>query len=46
MPEEGAVRFYANAKQRMQVTARYFSSGLLPVADVPVERHAEYDTMT
>ena len=45
MPEEGAVRFYANAKQRTQATAHYFSSGLLPVAVVPVERHAEYDTM-
>ena len=44
-PEDGAVRFYANAKQRTQATARYFSAGLLPVADVPVESHAEYDTM-
>ena len=44
-PEDGAVRFYANAKQRTQATARYFSAGLLPVAVVPVERHAEYDTM-
>ena len=31
-PEDGAVRFYANAKQRTQATARYFSAGLLPVA--------------
>ena len=44
-PEEGAVRFYANAKQRTLATARYFSAGLLPVAVVPVESHAEYDTM-
>ncbi len=44
-PEEGAVRFYANAKQRTQATARYFSAGLLPVAVTPVEMHAEYDTM-
>ena len=44
-PEDGAVRFYANAKQRTQATARYFSAGLLPVAAVPVESHAEYDTM-
>ena len=44
-PEDGAVRFYANAKQRTQATARYFSAGLLPVAVVPIERHAEYDTM-
>ena len=44
-PEEGAVRFYANAKQRTLATARYFSAGLLPVAVVPIESHAEYDTM-
>ena len=44
-PEEGAVRFYANAKQRTLATAHYFSAGLLPVAVVPVESHAEYDTM-
>ncbi len=44
-PEDGAVRIYANAKQRTQATARYFSAGLLPVAAVPVESHAEYDTM-
>ena len=44
-PEENAVRFYANAKQRTLATARYFSAGFLPVAVVPVESHAEYDTM-
>ena len=44
-PEDGAVRFYANAKQRTLATARYFSAGLLPVAVVPVESRAEYDTM-
>ena len=44
-PEADAVRFYANAKQRTLATARYFSAGLLPVAVVPVESHAEYDTM-
>ena len=44
-PEEGAVRFYANAMQRTIATARYFSAGLLPVAVVPVETHAEYNTM-
>ncbi len=44
-PEEGAVRFYANAKQRTIATARYFSAGLLPVAAVPIETHAAYDTM-
>lgn len=44
-PEDGAVRFYANAKQRTLATARYFSAGLLPVAIVPIESHAEYDKM-
>ena len=44
-PDEGAVRFYANAKQRTLATARYFSAGLLPVAEVPIESHVEYDTM-
>jgi glucose-1-phosphatase len=44
-PEDGAVRFYANAKQRTLATARYFSAGLLPVAVVPVETHADYDKM-
>ena len=44
-PEDGEVRFYANAMQRTQATARYFSAGLLPVTVVPVERHAEYNTM-
>ena len=45
LPEDGAVRFYANAKQRTQATAHYFSVGLLPVAVVPIERHTDYDTM-
>ena len=44
-PEEGAVRFYANAKQRTLATARYFSAGLLPAANVLIETHAPYDTM-
>ena len=44
-PEDGAVRFYANSKQRTLATARYFSAGLLPVAEVSIESHAEYDAM-
>ena len=44
-PEENAVRFYANAKQRTLATARYFSAGLLPVAEVSIESHTPYDTM-
>ena len=44
-PADGAVRIYANAKQRTIATARYFSAGLFPVSLVPVEVHAPYDTM-
>ena len=44
-PEDGAVRFYANAKQRTLASAHYFSAGLLPADNVQVESHAEYDTM-
>ena len=44
-PEEGAVRFYANGKQRTIATAQYFSSGMLPVANVDIETHADYDKM-
>ena len=44
-PEDGAVRFYANAKQRTIATSTFFSAGLLPVWDTPIETHAEYDTM-
>ena len=43
IPEDGAVRFYANGLQRTQATAHYFSTGLLPVAVVPIERHVEYN---
>lgn len=43
IPEEGEVRFYANGFQRTQATAHYFSTGLLPVAVVPVERLVEYN---
>lgn len=44
-PDEKAARFYANAKQRTQATARYFSAGLLPVSVVPIEMHVPYNTM-
>lgn len=43
IPENGAVRFYANGLQRTQATARYFSAGLLPVAVVPVECKVGYN---
>lgn len=44
-PKEGEVRFYANSKQRTIATAQYFSSGMLPVANVDIETHVDYDTM-
>ena len=44
-PENEEVRFYANSKQRTLSTAHYFSAGLLPVANVLIESHSEYDTM-
>ncbi len=44
-PADGDVRFYANSKQRTLATARSFSVGLLPVGNVRIESHGEYDTM-
>ena len=40
-----AFRFYANAKQRCQVTARYFADALLPGMNPDVEMNVQYDTM-
>ena len=39
------LRFYANSMQRTIATAQYFSSGMLPVANVPVEHHCAIGTM-
>ena len=44
-PGEGKVRFYANSMQRTIATAQYFSSGMLPLANVEVERHCTVGTM-
>ncbi|MBR6089952.1 MAG: histidine-type phosphatase, partial [Anaerolineaceae bacterium] len=44
-PEGNEVRIYANSKQRTIATAQYFISGFLPAANLPVEYHAEFDTM-
>ncbi|MCR5705071.1 MAG: histidine-type phosphatase [Eubacterium sp.] len=44
-PEDGAVRIYANSKQRTIATARYFTSGLLPTSKTEVETHMEFDVM-
>ena len=39
VPREGEVRFYANSAQRTIATTQYFSGGMLPIANVRVERH-------
>ena len=44
-PAEGEVRFYANSMQRTIATAQYFSSGMLPVANVRVEHKLEVGKM-
>lgn len=44
-PEDGAVRIYANSKQRTIATAQFFTAGLLPVSDTDVEYKAEFDAM-
>lgn len=44
-PDEDAVRIYANSKQRTIATAQYFTAGLLPTANFPVEYHMEFDKM-
>ena len=37
IPKDGEVRFYSNSMQRTIATAQYFSSGMLPVANVTIE---------
>ena len=44
-PAEGTMRFYANSLQRTIATAQYFSSGMLPVANVRIEHHCEVGRM-
>ena len=45
IPSEGTMRFYANSLQRTIATAQYFSSGMLPVANVRIEHHCELGRM-
>ena len=45
IPTEGKMRFYANSLQRTIATAQYFSSGMLPVANVRIEHHCEVGKM-
>ena len=45
LPAEGEMRFYSNSMQRTIATAQYFSSGMLPIANVEVEHHYYVGTM-
>ena len=38
-PSIGEVRFYANSYQRTIATAKYFSAGVFPIANIPIEYH-------
>ncbi len=42
IPNDGEVRFYANSMQRTIATAQFFSTGMLPVANVDIEYHKAY----
>ena len=44
-PTKRQMRFYANARQRTVATARYFASGMLPVANIKIEYKAPFDQM-
>ena len=37
VPQDGAVRFWANSVQRTRATARFFAAGFLPMADIGIE---------
>ena len=45
IPPEGTMRFYANSLQRTIATAQYFSSGMLPVANIRIEHHCQLGKM-
>lgn len=45
IPAEGTMHFYANSLQRTIATAQYFSSGMLPVANVRIEHHCPLGKM-
>ena len=45
VPTEGEFRFYANSRQRTFATAKFFSSGLLPVANVEIEHKYKLEKM-
>ena len=45
IPPKSTMRFYANSLQRTIATAQYFSSGMLPTANVSIEHHCEVGRM-
>ena len=45
MPDSDEIRVYTNSMQRTIATARYFLSGFMPVANIPVEHHCTIGTM-
>ena len=45
IPKPQEMRFYANSMQRTIATAQYFSSGMLPVANVRIEHHYDLNKM-
>ena len=44
-PDPDEIRVYTNSMQRTIATARYFLSGFMPVANIPVEHHCTIGTM-
>lgn len=44
-PEGSEIRFYSNSKQRTIATAKYFSAGFLPVSNMDIEYHMDFDKM-
>lgn len=45
LPAPGEVRIYSNSMQRTIATARYFSAGMFPVANIDAEYHCPVGTM-
>lgn len=45
VPAKGEFRFYANSRQRTFATAKYFSAGFLPVANVEIEHKYKLEKM-
>ncbi len=44
-PEGNEVRVYSNSKQRTIATAKYFTAGFAPTANIDVEYHMDFNVM-